>query len=643
MTVGVSGSRVSNTLLTQLSIRNINQNMQRMLTLQHQLASGLRLYKTSVDPAGAAVSMAFQNIIERREQSAANISRSNEFLTSTDTALADLQDILNEASSIASENIGASTDDTARQNAATVVASLASQLAQLANRQYEGRYLFSGSASGRAPFDLSSTQVQFVGDLEALYANIDQSSSIQYNVTAEEVFGTLTGKVTSLGDLDPDITLATRLTELNAGEGVRRGTIVLNDGVTSTEVDLSLCGTVGEVVDAINNNGVVTVTAAINAAGNGLVIQADPGDTISVNESPGGYAARDLGILQTTPLGAGVDLVGQDLDRLMTRTTELSALRGGLGIDQVNGFLLTVGAETVTIDINAAVTVEDLLNSINFCGLAVVADIDTNGERIWIANAVASENMSIGENGGTTATDLGVRSMPASMLLANFNSGLGVRSVEGKTDFNIICSDGTTIDIDATGLSTVQDVLDAINTHANSPGNLTASLNPVGNGIRLDDLTGGAGDFQVVATNNSHAAADLGIEQTIANPGAVIAGEDVAPVVEEGIFRYVFDLREALLSNDSAAISRAGAAIQGEISRVGRVRGTVGARMQTLDRTMTRIEDEVVQVKGLLSEVRDLDYTSAVAQFETLTTVLQASLETAANVLPMTLMDFLTL
>jgi flagellar hook-associated protein 3 FlgL len=127
----------------------------------------------------------------------------------------------------------------------------------------------------------------------------------------------------------------------------------------------------------------------------------------------------------------------------------------------------------------------------------------------------------------------------------------------------------------------------------------------------------------------------------VANPADEINGDDVAPVAERGVVRYLFALRDALLANDSASVSRAGAAIQGEIGRVARSRGSVGVRMQSLDQSKQRIEDEVLQVKGLLSEVRDLDYASALSRFNTLQTTFQASLQTAANVLPMSLMDFL--
>ena len=158
MTVSGASGRVSNALLAQVAIRNINRNMNDMFELQNQLATGLRLYKTSVDPSAAAVAMAFQNIVERRQQTTGNVDRSSEFLVATDSALTDLQDILNEAAGIALANIGAGAGDDARQNAAVVVGGLISQLAQLGNRQYQDRYIFAGTAT--CPPSLTSAAIR---------------------------------------------------------------------------------------------------------------------------------------------------------------------------------------------------------------------------------------------------------------------------------------------------------------------------------------------------------------------------------------------------------------------------------------------------------------------------------------------------
>jgi flagellar hook-associated protein 3 FlgL len=301
---------------------------------------------------------------------------------------------------------------------------------------------------------------------------------------------------------------------------------------------------------------------------------------------------------------------------------------------------ITIGSQTVTIDLSGAQTFQDVLNTINRCGLPVQASIDSTGRRLVIANQVASEALTIGENGGTTATDLGVRTMYSGTTLASLNSGQGVQDVSGN-DFEISTSDGSTIDVDMNGLTTVGDVITAINTNPANAGKVTASLNLDGNGICLADATVGANDFQVVALNSSTAAGDLGLAKSVANPGAVINGDDVAPVVENGTFQTLYALQRALQSNDNSAISAAGAAIENQINAVARVRGGVGAKLQSLTQATTDNQNETLQLKSMLSTIRDTDYATATAQFQTLQAAFQASLQVSATVLPTTLMDFL--
>ena len=115
MSISAGGTRVSNSTLAQLAIRNINRNMEQMLDLQNQLATGLRLYKVSRDPAGSALAMAFQTILERQGQSVNNLARSSESLAATDAALNDLQDLLNQSVSVGITNVGTA-DPAERQN-----------------------------------------------------------------------------------------------------------------------------------------------------------------------------------------------------------------------------------------------------------------------------------------------------------------------------------------------------------------------------------------------------------------------------------------------------------------------------------------------------------------------------------------------
>ena len=105
-------------------------------------------------------------------------------------------------------------------------------------------------------------------------------------------------------------------------------------------------------------------------------------------------------------------------------------------------------------------------------------------------------------------------SMDSEYLLQDLRSGQGIRTAATGEDFAITAKDGTTFNVDVGELSTMGQVIDAIN---NAAGNLaskvTASINAAGTGINLiDNSTTGTKKFVVSSLNGSVAAFDLGLQ-----------------------------------------------------------------------------------------------------------------------------------
>src|SRR3954465_384913 len=201
--------------------------------------------------------------------------------------------------------------------------------------------------------------------------------------------------------------------------------------------------------------------------------------------------------------------------------------------------------------------------------------------------------MRIGENGGTTAADLGIRSYSPATSLADLNDGKGVRTVAGN-DLTITASNGASFGVDLSAAPTdVQGVIAAINAAAGAAGvNVVADFTTSGNGIRLTDNTGGGTAFTIGPTNYSNAVADLGFAAGAS--GNVITAADVAPVRSKGLFSDLGKLRDALQSNDQTGITAAAEGLAGDFDRVSRMRGETGARVQEMESRQSRIEDQNV-------------------------------------------------
>ncbi len=629
-------ARVSNLLRTSIATSTIPRTQQQLLDVQNELATGKRLNTPSDDPGDAAIVMQLQKTLEQRNAYSTNLKQAGNLLGQSDSTLGDINDLLQQAQNIGSANVGSDVTPAARAGAAEVVKSLYSQMLSLANKSTQGVYIFGGDRSTTPPFVENNGGIQFVGSSTTLANTVDEHTQVGFMVDGNAVFGALSTRIQGSADLSPALSAATRLIDLKGagGDGVRPGLISISTGVGAPViVDLSKADTMEDVVNAINTAG-LGVTASIPAGGKNLTLTGAPGDNLAVTDIGGGSMAQDLGIRQSA---AGPTLTGTSVNPSVTPLTALADLRAGSPIDLTSGLQITNGSVSKTISFSGAATVQDMLNRINGAGVGVRAEINAAGTGINILNSTQGAQLTIGENGGTTADDLGIRSFNAATPLSELNGGRGVGTVDG-VDFQINKRDGTSVSVDLTGLATTQDVINAINAAA---GYTMASFATTGNGIQLtDNSVSGSDPFSVVPQNFSTAAADLGL--TAPAVGSTISGVDVNPVAASGVFANLDRLRDALTTNDQRAITAATAGLKEDFDRVTRVRGQTGARVQEIESRQNRLEDENLATKSLLSNLSDVDYTDAITRFQTLQTSLQATLQSASRIMNQSLLDFLS-
>jgi len=631
-------ARVSNLLRANTSTAAISRAQQKLLETQNQLVTGNRLNTPSDDPGDSAVSMQLQKLLEKRGAFADNLSHAQSQLSEVDSTLGDLTGLLQEAQQIASANVGSDVTADERLGAAAVIKSITSQALSLSNKQFEGVFIFAGDKSTDPPFAEDVGGVKFVGDSNLLKNVYDDNTALPFMVDGAQVFGALSTRVQSAVDVSPALTAQTRATDLRGATnaGVRLGSIQIGNGITSQIIDLAEAGSVQDVINTINAAGIGGVTAGIAPDGNSLLISAGAGDDVSITEVGGGRTASDLGILRVTPLGAGVALDGGKLGAKITDLSTLASLNGGAGID-LSGLVLTNGTAAATIDLSTAVTVEDLLNAVNGSPVGVKAQINSAGTGIDLVNPTQGVAMTIGENGGTTAADLGIRSLSPATALSELNNGKGISLVTGA-DLQVTRRDGTSFQVDLGAAQTIQDVIDAINT-ADAGGGVAASFASTGNGLVLTDTTGGAAELVVSSLNFSTSARDLGLD--VAAAGVTLAGRDTNAIEAAGVFANLKKLQTALQTSDQNGITAAAEGLKADYDRIVRSRGEVGARVQELEHRQNRLEDENLATKGLLSKLKEVDFTQAISEFNTLQTALQASMMTTSRVLNLSLMDFL--
>src|SRR6185369_6775387 len=138
-------------LRTNVATGSISRTQQQLLDVQNQLSSGKRLNAPSDDPGASAIAQQLRKTLEQRESYATNIKQANDQLGEVDSTLSDLNDLMRQAQTIASANVGSDVTADQRASASAVVQSLYNQMLSLGNKQFEDVYLFGGDRSTTAP------------------------------------------------------------------------------------------------------------------------------------------------------------------------------------------------------------------------------------------------------------------------------------------------------------------------------------------------------------------------------------------------------------------------------------------------------------------------------------------------------------
>jgi flagellar hook-associated protein 3 FlgL len=144
--------RITNGMITGNYLNNLYSNLNKMNKYQTQLATNSRITKLSDDPIGVLYSMQARVKLYRIEQYQKNVEAAQTWLTHTETAVLEMNDIIKTAY----ENVVSASNDFLSDADKSAIAELIGQLRDhvlsIGNNKNGDKYIFGGFNTGTAPF-----------------------------------------------------------------------------------------------------------------------------------------------------------------------------------------------------------------------------------------------------------------------------------------------------------------------------------------------------------------------------------------------------------------------------------------------------------------------------------------------------------
>jgi len=247
-----------------------------------------------------------------------------------------------------------------------------------------------------------------------------------------------------------------------------------------------------------------------------------------------------------TAVGAGT-LNFEFGDARLDTDTDLTALNGGSGVVRGRIHIIDRSGASAEVDLGKVQTVNDVLDAINTAsGISVTASVsgdklvvdDTSGSTTTVLTvadiATSGVTAALGLDAAAagnklTGNQINILTVDSSLSLLNDGQGVDINNeLPGHMQFRL--QDNSVVTIDLTGVTTMQQLIDAIETGSSNV--IDVQINAGGTSLELTDTGVDLGfDLESLVFNGSNAAVDLGIFGVDADgDGKLVSGRLLAEI-----------------------------------------------------------------------------------------------------------------
>ncbi|MGA9290036.1 MAG: flagellar hook-associated protein FlgL [Anaerobacillus sp.] len=178
--------RITQQMLSSNITSQLQQNLSRYEKANEQVSTGKRINKPSDDPIGVQKSLKLASQLADNEQYERNTDYTISWMETTDQALNSISNALQRANELGLQASNGTNSPEDQKTIAKEIEQLRSEVADIANTKFDGKYIFNGQKTDQA------IEIATNGDLtyndQPLMQRISASNSITMNVKAGDVF-----------------------------------------------------------------------------------------------------------------------------------------------------------------------------------------------------------------------------------------------------------------------------------------------------------------------------------------------------------------------------------------------------------------------------------------------------------------------
>lgn len=187
-------SRITTSYLNNSIISNINNNRDILLGMQEQFISGNKVNKPSDNPGAASGIMNTNTYLSKMETYLSNVKGAYEEASASDNVLDSIITNLQRAKDLATQGSQELNQSEQLQMLGTEIEEIMKSVAQLANTQYNSKYIYSGINTKTAAYSTVDGEYIYQGETSTAekdqrFIQIDDNMNISVSPLGKDLFG----------------------------------------------------------------------------------------------------------------------------------------------------------------------------------------------------------------------------------------------------------------------------------------------------------------------------------------------------------------------------------------------------------------------------------------------------------------------